>query len=202
MATASIISPPFKSSSSTAFLSSYPHSPPPPKTPSKIPPPPFTRRAFSTLSASSFLFFSVFSSSPSSNASGIADFFELERSGGVKALDLRQGDGEVPVNGDQVHLTQHVFFPSSPFALIKTFFQGFCFSGFLFSPLKSHLCLSTLELFGILLFFIIYYYSKIVRCKCLENNEYFCCGANQIGQKIWIVYCIGFGGTPKVGAPV
>lgn len=106
MATASIISPPFKSSSFTAFLSSYPHSPPP-KTPSKIPPPPppFTRRAFSTLSASSFLFFSVFSSSPSSNASGIADFFELERSGGVKALDLRQGDGEVPVNGDQVHLT-------------------------------------------------------------------------------------------------
>lgn len=31
-----------------------------------------------------------------------SDFFELQNSGGVKALDLRIGDGEVPVNGDQV----------------------------------------------------------------------------------------------------
>ncbi|KAJ8631258.1 hypothetical protein MRB53_024581 [Persea americana] len=89
-----------KSSASSLFLFSCSKSPPSsPKTPSKISSS-FTRRAFTALSASSSLFFS--SSSSSSNASGIADFFELQRSGGVKALDLRQGEGEIPVDGDQV----------------------------------------------------------------------------------------------------
>ncbi|RWR85725.1 peptidyl-prolyl cis-trans isomerase FKBP17-1, chloroplastic [Cinnamomum micranthum f. kanehirae] len=103
MATISIF-PSSKSSSSPLFLFSCSKSPPSsPKTPSKISSSSFTRRAFSALSASSSLFFfSSSSSSSSSNASGIADFFELQRSGGVKALDLRQGEGEIPVDGDQV----------------------------------------------------------------------------------------------------
>ncbi|XP_058078189.1 peptidyl-prolyl cis-trans isomerase FKBP17-1, chloroplastic-like, partial [Magnolia sinica] len=36
------------------------------------------------------------------DASAASDFFELENSGRVKALDLRKGEGEVPVIGDQV----------------------------------------------------------------------------------------------------
>uniref|UniRef100_A0A803QAI0 peptidylprolyl isomerase n=1 Tax=Cannabis sativa TaxID=3483 RepID=A0A803QAI0_CANSA len=39
---------------------------------------------------------------PASASSAISDFFELPNSGGVKALDLRLGSGEVPSNGDQV----------------------------------------------------------------------------------------------------
>ncbi|CAK9187160.1 unnamed protein product [Ilex paraguariensis] len=31
----------------------------------------------------------------------ISEFFELQNSGGVKALDLRIGEGEVPVDGNQ-----------------------------------------------------------------------------------------------------
>ncbi|KAL5549109.1 hypothetical protein UlMin_004340 [Ulmus minor] len=39
---------------------------------------------------------------PASSKSAISDFFELPDSGGVKALDLRVGSGEVPAVGDQV----------------------------------------------------------------------------------------------------
>ncbi|XP_058091012.1 peptidyl-prolyl cis-trans isomerase FKBP17-1, chloroplastic-like isoform X2 [Magnolia sinica] len=60
-----------------------------------------TRRAFSLLTATSSLIFSP-SFTRSSDASAVSDFFELENSGGVKALDLREGEGEVPVIGDQV----------------------------------------------------------------------------------------------------
>ncbi|KAF8412719.1 hypothetical protein HHK36_000688 [Tetracentron sinense] len=59
-----------------------------------------TRREVLSLSATFSIFLFSFSS-PSSNAA-ISEFFELQGSGGVKALDLRTGDGEVPVNGDLV----------------------------------------------------------------------------------------------------
>ncbi|XP_010242070.1 PREDICTED: peptidyl-prolyl cis-trans isomerase FKBP17-1, chloroplastic isoform X4 [Nelumbo nucifera] len=68
-----------------------------------------TRRDFSlnTLSATFTSFIFVISdysckASAVAAAASISEFFELEGSGGVKALDLRVGDGEVPVNGDQV----------------------------------------------------------------------------------------------------
>ncbi|KAI4296962.1 hypothetical protein L6164_036877 [Bauhinia variegata] len=42
------------------------------------------------------------SPSPSSSKFSVSDFFELQNSGGVKALDLLVGSGDVPANGDQV----------------------------------------------------------------------------------------------------
>ncbi|CAN8325310.1 unnamed protein product [Cochlearia groenlandica] len=44
----------------------------------------------------------VFSGSLSSPA--LAEFYEIPDSGGVKALDLRLGDGEVPIEGDQIEI--------------------------------------------------------------------------------------------------
>ncbi|XP_028803252.1 peptidyl-prolyl cis-trans isomerase FKBP17-1, chloroplastic isoform X2 [Neltuma alba] len=40
--------------------------------------------------------------SSSSSKFPVSDFFEIPNSGGVKALDLLDGSGEVPTNGDQV----------------------------------------------------------------------------------------------------
>ncbi|MQM11914.1 hypothetical protein Taro_044823 [Colocasia esculenta] len=60
-------------------------------------PPALSRRALALLSAAQVLF--VPAVSPSRAA---PEFFEIEGSGGVKALDLRTGDGEVPADGDQV----------------------------------------------------------------------------------------------------
>ncbi|XP_050375262.1 peptidyl-prolyl cis-trans isomerase FKBP17-1, chloroplastic [Argentina anserina] len=58
-----------------------------------------TRRVvFSAALISTTLGFAV--SSPSNSAA--AEFLELPNSGGVKALDLRVGTGEVPSDGDQV----------------------------------------------------------------------------------------------------
>ncbi|KAL2323131.1 hypothetical protein Fmac_027510 [Flemingia macrophylla] len=55
---------------------------------------------------SSFIFLipsSPSSSSPSpSSKFPVSDFFEIPNSGGVKALDLLEGSGEVPSDGDQV----------------------------------------------------------------------------------------------------
>ncbi|KAK2975799.1 hypothetical protein RJ640_022324, partial [Escallonia rubra] len=62
-----------------------------------------TRRASLSLSAIStaFLTASIPSNSLCWSKTSISDFFELPNSGGVKALDLRVGDGELPLIGDQ-----------------------------------------------------------------------------------------------------
>ncbi|KAG9439514.1 hypothetical protein H6P81_019679 [Aristolochia fimbriata] len=62
-----------------------------------------SRRDILSVSASTLLVLSPLSS-PASNSSppSPASFFDLEGSGGVKAFDIRVGDGLVPVNGDQV----------------------------------------------------------------------------------------------------
>ncbi|KAJ9707939.1 hypothetical protein PVL29_000148 [Vitis rotundifolia] len=57
-----------------------------------------TRRALSL----SLIFSSFTCSYSSSSEAAASEFFELQGSGGVKALDLRTGSGEVPVDGDQV----------------------------------------------------------------------------------------------------
>ncbi|KAJ6802136.1 peptidyl-prolyl cis-trans isomerase FKBP17-1, chloroplastic isoform X1 [Iris pallida] len=84
--------------------------PPPPPTP-KIPlSPPKTLRRTALLSSTSLLplfFFPPPSTSsppppPPPPPRPVADFSEIKGSGGVKALDLRSGDGEIPVDGDQV----------------------------------------------------------------------------------------------------
>ncbi|KAK7392567.1 hypothetical protein VNO78_21010 [Psophocarpus tetragonolobus] len=77
-------------------------------------PPSITRRPLSlslvTTTFSSFIFSlslppSSSSSSPSpSSKFPISDFFEIPNSGGVKALDLLDGSGEVPSDGDQVSI--------------------------------------------------------------------------------------------------
>ncbi|XP_043699287.1 peptidyl-prolyl cis-trans isomerase FKBP17-1, chloroplastic [Telopea speciosissima] len=59
-----------------------------------------TRRALSLSALSST--FTLFFVSNSSSKAATPEFSEVEGSGGVKVLDLRVGDGEVPVNGDQV----------------------------------------------------------------------------------------------------
>ncbi|OIT06205.1 PREDICTED: peptidyl-prolyl cis-trans isomerase FKBP17-1, chloroplastic [Nicotiana attenuata] len=60
-----------------------------------------SRRAFS-LSAFTLSFSAlIFSNGPSSNAQ-VPQFTELPNSGGVKALDLRIGDGDTPLDGDVV----------------------------------------------------------------------------------------------------
>ncbi|CAN6552187.1 unnamed protein product [Malus baccata var. baccata] len=44
----------------------------------------------------------LFTLTPPSKSATIPEFSELPNSGGVKALDLRLGDGQVPADGDQV----------------------------------------------------------------------------------------------------
>lgn len=62
-----------------------------------------TRRAFYLSSISTAISVAIFSNSTCwAKPTTISDFSELQNSGGVKALDLRIGDGEVPVDGDQV----------------------------------------------------------------------------------------------------
>ncbi|KAJ0975836.1 hypothetical protein J5N97_017801 [Dioscorea zingiberensis] len=61
--------------------------------------PVFTSRRSVFLSISTLLPFSFLTGS--SHAS-LSDFVELPDSGGVKALDLRIGTGDVPINGDQI----------------------------------------------------------------------------------------------------
>lgn len=72
-----------------------------------------TRRALSLSLVSTTFYSLIFSVSPSSSTaaaaasskSTLSDFFELQDSGGVKALDLLVGSGEVPADGDQVSLS-------------------------------------------------------------------------------------------------
>ncbi|XP_068655614.1 peptidyl-prolyl cis-trans isomerase FKBP17-1, chloroplastic [Aristolochia californica] len=61
-----------------------------------------SRRAILSISASPLFLFSPFSSPALDSTPSPASFFVLEGSGGVKAFDIRSGDGLVPVNGDQV----------------------------------------------------------------------------------------------------
>ncbi|XP_077244519.1 FKBP-like peptidyl-prolyl cis-trans isomerase family protein isoform X1 [Tasmannia lanceolata] len=68
-----------------------------PKNPSKIVPLSSSRRAFTLLSSLFFI-----SSSSSSSSAVASDFLELQGSGGVKAFDIREGEGELPIDGDQV----------------------------------------------------------------------------------------------------
>lgn len=63
------------------------------------------RRALSllalTTSFSGLMLFSAVNSTSWSKATNL-EFVELPNSGGVRALDLRIGDGDAPVNGDKV----------------------------------------------------------------------------------------------------
>lgn len=52
--------------------------------------------------AFSLLPYSNYNSSICWSKPAITDFTELDNSGGVKVLDLRIGDGDLPLNGDQV----------------------------------------------------------------------------------------------------
>lgn len=65
-----------------------------------------SRRAFSLSAVTLSLSALVFSNGPSSSNSWanpqVSKFLELPNSGGVKALDLRIGDGETPLDGDAV----------------------------------------------------------------------------------------------------
>ncbi|XP_062078635.1 peptidyl-prolyl cis-trans isomerase FKBP17-1, chloroplastic [Humulus lupulus] len=84
-------------SSSSETISATPPPRPPLSSPST------TRREALSLSFISATCSSLLSLlTPASASSAISDFFELPNSGGVKALDLRLGSGEVPSNGDQV----------------------------------------------------------------------------------------------------
>lgn len=63
------------------------------------------RRAISLSAITTAFSLLVYSNNNSSicwSKSAITDFTELDNSGGVKALDLRIGDGDLPLNGDQV----------------------------------------------------------------------------------------------------
>ncbi|KAL8034038.1 hypothetical protein ABFX02_12G001000 [Erythranthe guttata] len=60
-----------------------------------------SRRALS-LFAITGIGLSNFGSSSSICSWSVSDFVDLPNSGGVKALDLRIGDGETPLNGDKV----------------------------------------------------------------------------------------------------
>ncbi|KAI8568579.1 hypothetical protein RHMOL_Rhmol02G0212200 [Rhododendron molle] len=72
------------------------------KVSSKSSPLPFTRgRRRVTLGFTALSVF-FFSNSTVSTCWSKPDFVELPNSGGVKVLDLRIGDGQVPVDGDQV----------------------------------------------------------------------------------------------------
>jgi len=74
--------------------------PPPPKgkavTSAATPPPTLTRRHLLVAGATA----SALRTAPASAAA--PKFAEIPGSGGVKALDLREGSGEVPADGDQV----------------------------------------------------------------------------------------------------
>ncbi|XP_076955268.1 peptidyl-prolyl cis-trans isomerase FKBP17-1, chloroplastic-like [Bidens hawaiensis] len=61
-----------------------------------------TRRALPLLAIATASVFSVCNSSVQVSAAPTPRFTELPESGGVKALDLRVGDGESPAIGDQV----------------------------------------------------------------------------------------------------
>ena len=76
-----------------------------------------TRRALSL----SLIFSSFTCSYSSSSEAATSEFFELRGSGGVKALDLRTGSGEVPVDGDQV-----IPFPFSQFSVYLIHFFHVC----------------------------------------------------------------------------
>ncbi|KAI7733198.1 hypothetical protein M8C21_006162, partial [Ambrosia artemisiifolia] len=64
--------------------------------------PVITRRTLSLLATASFSFPILLCNSLEAAATSTSPFFELPQSGGVKALDLRLGDGDSPVIGDQV----------------------------------------------------------------------------------------------------
>lgn len=69
-----------------------------------------TRRgALSTALISTTLGTLIFTISPPSK-SAITEFLEIPNSGGVKALDLRLGAGEVPSDGDQVIFLSHLHY--------------------------------------------------------------------------------------------
>lgn len=68
----------------------------------KSSPLPFTRGRRSVTLGSTALSVIIFSNSTVSTCWSKPDFVELPNSGGVKVLDLRIGDGQVPVDGDQV----------------------------------------------------------------------------------------------------
>lgn len=75
-----------------------------------------SRRVFS-LSALTLSFSAlIFSNGPSSNAQ-VPQFIELPNSGGVKALDLRIGDGDIPLDGDVVGTLLSLFFPNATISL-------------------------------------------------------------------------------------
>ncbi|WOL12265.1 hypothetical protein Cni_G21031 [Canna indica] len=66
-----------------------------------------TRRSLLSSSAALLLstpFLPLLSSSASPPPSAAPTFFEIPGSGGVKALDLREGYGEIPIDGDQVSI--------------------------------------------------------------------------------------------------
>lgn len=74
-----------------------------------------TRRTLSlSLISTTFSAF-IFSLSPPSSSSSsssklpLSKFFEIPDSGGVKALDLLDGSGEVPSDGDQVFSPFHLY---------------------------------------------------------------------------------------------
>ncbi|XP_052172408.1 peptidyl-prolyl cis-trans isomerase FKBP17-1, chloroplastic isoform X1 [Diospyros lotus] len=68
-------------------------------------PSPWTSRRAALVATFSAISSSAFSNSPFWSKPLLLllpEFFELPNSGGVKALDLRLGDGELPIDGDQV----------------------------------------------------------------------------------------------------
>ncbi|KAK3041206.1 hypothetical protein RJ639_028466 [Escallonia herrerae] len=89
-----------------------------------------TRRASLSLCAIStaFLTASIPSNSLCWSKTSISDFFELPNSGGVKALDLRVGDGELPLIGDQYSLSlQPLVKTRDPYLLTRTVLGPFTF---------------------------------------------------------------------------
>ncbi|KAL0321449.1 UNVERIFIED_CONTAM: Peptidyl-prolyl cis-trans isomerase FKBP17-1, chloroplastic [Sesamum radiatum] len=60
------------------------------------------RRALSLITITTFFSNCCFCSHYSWSKPAVSDFVDLPASGGVKALDLRIGDGETPSNGDKV----------------------------------------------------------------------------------------------------
>ncbi|KAA8544771.1 hypothetical protein F0562_019525 [Nyssa sinensis] len=77
-----------------------------PQTPHKVSetcsPQSSTRRTVSLSAISTIFSVLVFSNNTCRSNPTNSEFFELQGSGGVKALELRTGTGDFPVNGDQV----------------------------------------------------------------------------------------------------